>query len=76
MGGGGTSGAVQLTVIPPFAPMQPQFQGPLPLSAVAVPDVQSPSSGAALAATPLEGPQRPFTKGPGGGGALGTTLDV
>lgn len=29
-----------------------------------------------MAATPFDGPQRPFTGGPGGGGAFGITRDV
>lgn len=45
IGAGGISGAVQLTVMPPFAPRQFQFHGPLPLMDVAVPEEQSPSEG-------------------------------
>jgi hypothetical protein len=75
-GGGGIKGAVQLTVMPPFWPRQPQFHGPEPLTLVATPAEQSPSVGSAIIAAPLAEPQLPFTSGPGGGGALGTTLDV
>jgi hypothetical protein len=44
-GAGGTSGAVQLTVMPPFDPRQFQFHGPSPLTAVAVPAEHRPSIG-------------------------------
>ena len=53
IGEGGSRGAVQLTLIPPFSPRQLQFQGPLPAVVVAVPPEQSPSTGAEVAVAPL-----------------------
>jgi len=70
-GAGGIREAVQLTVMPPFWPRQFQFQGPLPLTAVAVPLEHSPSIGCTTAATPLAPPQSPLTERSGGGGAGG-----
>jgi hypothetical protein len=42
-------------------PAQDQFHGPLPVTAEAVPVVQSPVVGALLTALPLAVPQEPFT---------------
>jgi hypothetical protein len=67
---------VQLTVMPPLMPRQFQFHGPSPLTPVTVPVEQRPSTGLLTAATPFAGPQLAFIGGPGGGGALGITLDV
>jgi hypothetical protein len=71
IGDGGCKGAVQLTVMPLFSPIQLQFHGPWPLTEVAVPVVQRLSIGCTTIATPLAAPQRPLTAGPGGGGAGG-----
>ena len=71
IGAGGCKGAVQLTVMPLFSPMQFQFQGPFPLTAVALPAAQRLSIGCIIIAAPLAEPQRPFTAGAGGGGAGG-----
>lgn len=76
IGGGGINGAVQLTVMPPLEPMQLQFQGPSPLTAVAAPVEHKPSFGVDKEATPFTGPHKPLTFGPGGGGAFGTIFDV
>ena len=76
IGGGGVRGAVQLTVMPPFTPIQLQFHGPLPLISDVMPAEQRLSVGRSSKATPLEDPQSPFSEGPGGGGAFGITLDV
>jgi len=75
-GAGGCSGAVQLTVMPPFSPRQFQFQGPLPLTPVAEPVEHNSSIGCVSMATPFAAPQRPFTAGPGGKGAGGTFFCV
>ena len=53
--------AEQPAVVPPLLPAQDQFHGPLPLTAEAVPLVQSPVLGALLAVVPLAEPQEPFT---------------
>ena len=53
--------AEQLAVVPPLLPAQDQFHGPLPVTAEAVPIVQSPVLGAVLTALPLAVPQEPFT---------------
>ena len=55
------TGAEQLAVVPPLLPAQDQFHGPLPVTAEAVPIVQSPVLGAVLTALPLAVPQEPFT---------------
>jgi hypothetical protein len=52
--------AEQLAVVPPLLPAQDQFHGPLPLTAEAVPVVQSPVLGALLT-VPFAVPQEPFT---------------
>jgi hypothetical protein len=70
-GAGGCRGAVQLTVMPLFSPMQFQFHGPLPLTAVAVPAEQRLSIGCKAIAEPFAEPHSPLTAGPGGGGADG-----
>jgi hypothetical protein len=75
-GGGGMRGAVQLTVIPPFSPIQAQFHGPLPLTSVGVPAEQNPARGRETKATPLDDPHTPLTSGPGGGGALVITIEA
>jgi hypothetical protein len=53
--------AEQLAVVPPLLPAQDQFHGPLPVTAEAVPIVQSPVLGAVLTALPLAVPHEPFT---------------
>jgi len=65
--GAGEYGAEQLAVVPPLLPAQDQFHGPLPVTAEAVPVVQSPELGAVLAALPLAVPQEPFTAEEAGG---------
>ena len=55
------TGAEQLAVVPPLLPAQDQFHGPLPVTAEAVPTLQSPVVGALLTAVPLAVPQEPFT---------------
>jgi hypothetical protein len=64
-GAGGSKGAVQLTLMPPFCPRQLQFHGPFPAMLVAVPLEQSPSTGADVAVAPLANPHRPLATGPG-----------
>jgi len=59
--GEAATAAEQLAVVPPLLPAQDQFHGPLPLTAEAVPIVQSPVLGAVLTALPLAVPQEPFT---------------
>ncbi len=71
IGEGGCNGAVQLTVMPLFSPIQLQFHGPLPLTELGVPVEQRLSIGCTAMATPFAEPQRPLTEGPGGGGAGG-----
>ena len=56
----GSTGAVQLAVVPLLLPVQLQLHGPLPLTAEAVPAEHKPLAGALLAATPLAEPQAPL----------------
>jgi hypothetical protein len=55
------SGAEQDAVVPPFLPTQLQSHGPVPVSADATPELQSPLVGSILVATPFAGPHTPFT---------------
>ena len=48
-------------MVPPLLPAQDQFHGPLPVTADAVPRLQSPVVGALLTALPMAGPHEPFT---------------
>ena len=52
--------AEQLAVVPPFDPAQLQFQGPLPVTADAVPVVQRLDDGAMVTVVPLAMPQEPL----------------
>jgi hypothetical protein len=54
-------GAPHDVAVPLSLPAQDQCHGPLPVTAEAVPRLQSPVLGAALSATPLAGPHEPFT---------------
>jgi hypothetical protein len=54
------NGAAHEAVVPPFTPAQLQFQGPVPVSAEAVPVEQRPVVGAPVVATPLAAPQAPL----------------
>jgi len=51
--------AEQLAVVPPLLPTQVQFQGPVPVTAVAVPELQNPVVGAEANDWLLEEPQEP-----------------
>lgn len=55
------TGAAHDAFVPPFAPAQVQFQGPLPDTADAVPALHRPLAGAALVTIPFAGPHAPFT---------------
>jgi hypothetical protein len=55
------TGAEQEAVVPPLVPEQPQLQGPVPVTEVALPLVQRLLLGALLTATPLAEPQTPLT---------------
>jgi hypothetical protein len=59
--GAGEYGAEQLAGVPPLLPAQDQFHGPVPVTADAVPRLQSPVVGALVTATPLAVPHEPFT---------------
>jgi hypothetical protein len=48
-------------VVPLLLPVQDQPHGPLPVTAEAVPRLQSPVLGALASAKPLAGPHEPFT---------------
>src|SRR5262249_1172051 len=48
-------------VVPLLLPAQAHFHGPLPVTAEAVPRLQSPVLGAVPTAMPLAGPHEPFT---------------
>jgi hypothetical protein len=50
------------TVRPPLLPTQVQLQGPLPVTAVAMPALQSPLVGAVLVMTPFAVPHNPSTR--------------
>ena len=52
--------AVQLAVVPPFAPAQLHVHGPLPLTDDAVPELHRLAAGAAVNAWPSDEPQAPF----------------
>jgi hypothetical protein len=54
------SAAEQDVVVPPLLPAQLKFHCPVPVTADARPDLQSPLVGAILAATPFAGPHTPF----------------
>ena len=54
-------GAPHDVVVPLLLPAQDQCHGPLPVTAEAVPRLQSPVLGAVFTAMPLAGPQEPFT---------------
>jgi hypothetical protein len=51
----------QLAFVPPFVPSQAQAQGPVPLTAVAVPTLQRLVAGLVVAVVPLAEPQAPWT---------------
>jgi hypothetical protein len=50
-----------LTVVPPFDPMHPHDQGPLPLTVVAVPELHRPVVGAVVKIPLFDDPHTPFT---------------
>jgi len=54
-------GAPHDVVLPLLLPAQDQCHGPPPVTAEAVPRLQSPVLGAVPTATPLAGPHEPFT---------------
>jgi hypothetical protein len=54
--------AEQLAVVPPFIPVQLQYQGPVPVTVVAVPVVQRLLVGVAIAGVPLLLPQTPLAR--------------
>src|ERR1700743_2230357 len=56
--------ALQLAVVPPLLPAQLHFQGPLPLTAEAVPAEQRLLVGAVLSACPFTAPQAPLVAVP------------
>jgi hypothetical protein len=60
-----SSKAEHLAVVPPLLPTQVQLQGPLPLTADAVPALQRLADGA-VTATPAAAPHNPFTRWEGG----------
>ena len=51
--------AEQLAVEPPLEPVQPHVQGPLPLTVVAVPELQRLVVGAEVNVPPLDEPHTP-----------------
>jgi hypothetical protein len=53
--------AVQLEVGPPLSPAHDHAQGPVPVTAVLVPVVQSPVVGIEEKVRPFDVPQEPFT---------------
>ena len=53
--------AEQSALVPPLTPEQLHVQGPLPLTAEAVPMPQRFVAGAAVSVWPLAGPQVPLT---------------
>ena len=53
--------AEQLAVVPPFAPLQLHVHGPVPLTAVAVPELQRFVLGAVVKVCKFELPQVPLT---------------
>ncbi len=50
-----------MAVVPPLAPAQLQFHGPLPVTDEAVPAEQRPVVGALVSVWPFAVPQAPFT---------------
>jgi hypothetical protein len=56
--------AEQVAVVPPLLPAQLQFQGPLPLTADAVPALQRLAVGAVDRLEPFEEPHTPLTLEP------------
>jgi hypothetical protein len=54
-------GALQDAVVPPPVPVQLQFHGPVPVTAVAVPEEQNPVVGAVDTPTPFAPPHTPDT---------------
>jgi hypothetical protein len=69
-GAGGSKGAVQLVVMPPFSPEQLQFHGPLPTTPERTPEAQRLSVGWADVVLPFADPHRPLTATPGGLGGM------
>jgi hypothetical protein len=61
-GGADARGAEQTAVVPPLLPTQLQFQGPLPVTLVAVPALQRLVVGAVVTATPAAVPHEPFMR--------------
>ena len=59
--GAGGSSASQVVVVPPLLPAQAQFQGPLPVTLVAVPALQRLVVGALVRSAPFEEPHAPLT---------------
>ena len=57
--GVGVGLALQFTVGPPLAPIHDQFHGPLPLTALGVPELQSPETGTEGTVDPFDVPQTP-----------------
>lgn len=58
----GAEQAAGAVLVPPFTPLQPHVQGPVPATAVAFePATHRPEVGAAETATPLAVPQAPLT---------------
>ena len=55
------TGAEQLGLAPPLAPVQVHVHGPAPLTVVAVPALHRLAVGAELTAVPLALPQAPLT---------------
>ena len=53
--------AEQSALVPPYKPEQLHAQGPLPVTAVAAPALQSSLAGATVNVAPLEAPQTPLT---------------
>src|SRR3954452_4722255 len=62
--GDGLKGVEHCAVAPPLLPPQLQLQGPLPLTAEAMPVLQKFVVGALTIATPLADPQVPLTPDP------------
>jgi hypothetical protein len=61
-GGGEASCATQVAVFPPLLPTQVQVQGPLPVTAVAVPALQRLVVGALVRLVPFEESHTPVTR--------------
>ena len=59
--GAGGSFAAQIAMVPPLLPRQLQFQGPLPVTVVAVPALQRLVVGALVRSAPFEEPHAPLT---------------